>query len=730
MLCAVAIPVLVIGIALGLPVFLPCVMLIVLRLVTADYDTAGFFLVMFGGLLGGLVRDMYPSVPIYGVLLFFLGLCLFARRLKYINKNSWRFFLLLLLLFVPSFIYGPRSEYSVNKIYHIAQNGLFAIIAFNAYDRAKHFSSTAIAQLLIMESIAMMAFAIQKGYASPSSFFDYTWLREASERMYYYTGESPLFNYQIVGMNVLYASAFLLSKRKSIILELCFYLPICIHLILSSGARQAIFGFAIVIAMRILFFSNFTRRGKIAASGITLLLMIGYFAVLFNGMVDTAAGLVSDDTGEVAAVTARSVNYLTAFECVSDHPFFGAGLGGYEPYIEIMGEQYGKWPHNMILEIMCEMGIVGLLAIIILVYLFFKQNRIPFKHITRGRLYYFLPVVALLCRFMISADLGDSVVVLSSLFAVSNHKMKHLIKRRESSASVIQTVISDVEYQFNYSVIIPYHSRYNLLLTAYNSIPDRSDIQILIIDNADEHLELDQVPKKSLASTDYLTSSPEGGAGRARNVGLQEARGRWLLFLDADDYFPDSAFNSFDKYLDSSCEVIYFKPISVKLNNGQTSTRHVAYSKAVDDYLQNNNDSFLRYWYTVPWGKMVANGLVKTHSIVFEESIASNDLMFSVKTGYYAKQICACKDVTYVVTESGINESIDKTKTREMQFARFQVAVRQYQFMDKVGLKDQRFALFSFVVDSYLSFGVKEALKYLKYAKDNRVSIFSNMIRL
>ena len=69
---------------------------------------------------------------------------------------------------------------------------------------------------------------------------------------------------------------------------------------------------------------------------------------------------------------------------------------------------------------------------------------------------------------------------------------------------------------FNYSIIIPYRDRLSLFQKAIESIPDRKDIQLIIVDNAPQPLLQDQIPVKLLARVEYTKSSPVKGAGCAR----------------------------------------------------------------------------------------------------------------------------------------------------------------------------------------------------------------------
>lgn len=93
-----------------------------------------------------------------------------------------------------------------------------------------------------------------------------------------------------------------------------------------------------------------------------------------------------------------------------------------------------------------------------------------------------------------------------------------------------------------YTIIIPHHNIPELLKRCIDSIPNNPEIQIIVVD--DNSKDGDNYLKKySFLNRDNLLfiSTKEGrGAGYARNIGLSKARGKWLLFADADDFFTNN----------------------------------------------------------------------------------------------------------------------------------------------------------------------------------------------
>jgi len=282
--------------------------------------------------------------------------------------------------------------------------------------------------------------------------------------------------------------------------------------------------------------------------------------------------------------------------------------------------------------------------------------------------------------------------------------------------------------EFNYSIIIPYRDKYDLLLKAVDSIPDREDIQVIIVDNSIHTISRERVPAKNKASVVFTTSSPERGAGGARNVGLSYAVGLYLVFLDADDYFTLSAFDSFDKFLDKDYDIVYFDAESIHLKDGSPSNRHEKIHNYLSSFLIFGDEGPLRYRYVNPIAKLIRADLVRNNQISFEEVKVSNDAMFSVLTGHFAKKVFACKDVVYMITEGEVGSTLTKSRTAENQFIRFQVAIRRFQFITSVGKKKYRPRLIGAFRFALFNFGIKEFFRYVRYARDNKVG-FLNLFR-
>lgn len=276
---------------------------------------------------------------------------------------------------------------------------------------------------------------------------------------------------------------------------------------------------------------------------------------------------------------------------------------------------------------------------------------------------------------------------------------------------------------YNYSIIIPHHNCPQLLERLIASIPRRDDIQIIVVDDASDSgivdwntFKLDSTKNIEL----YLISKEESKwAGHARNVGLEHAEGKWLLFADSDDYYQDGAFDVLDQFVNGQDDIIYFNCGSVDSDTLEPSNRGKALNKHIDKYLSNpTNDNLdvIKYRLHAPWNKMIRHSLVKDKEIGFEEVIKGNDIQFTILTGYFAKQSKVIKDIIYVCTKRRGN----MTFGRQSEAVRYRVLQSHYfknAFYDYLGKKEWKMRSIDFyskyIAKSFTKLGWRRAIPFL-----------------
>ena len=285
---------------------------------------------------------------------------------------------------------------------------------------------------------------------------------------------------------------------------------------------------------------------------------------------------------------------------------------------------------------------------------------------------------------------------------------------------------------FTYSVIIPHKNCIPLLQRCLDSIPQRDDIQVIVIDDVSTLTEEERSMMESFQNdrTKVVFLTETKYAGGARNVGLSLAEGKWVVFSDSDDFFTPNAFEIMDDYVDSDYDIVFFGHTACFSDTLEPTDRYGERNQYIEEYVKTHSElaeKQLRYHNPIPSSKMLRNSFLKEKSICFEEIKTANDSMFSLMSGYYAKAIFADARKTYCGTVR--RGSLTQTKNRENAFCRYAETVREYVFFREHGLEDMYPWVTSAVFHALTDFGVKEFRKYLKLAREYRVNIWLGITR-
>lgn len=203
----------------------------------------------------------------------------------------------------------------------------------------------------------------------------------------------------------------------------------------------------------------------------------------------------------------------------------------------------------------------------------------------------------------------------------------------------------------NYSFIIPHYNSPNLLNRCLDSIPKRDDIQIIVVD---DNSPLDGKPhiEREDVQLIEMPKSESNGAGKARNVGLDCAKGKWILFADADDFYSDGFISDLDNEKDNDLiDIVFFNTTGVYSDNLEPSN----VADRVRGLISNagNSDADfekMKFRTNVPWCKMIKLSYINAYGFRFEEVRKGNDIMFCYQTSYFTNRIKVINKDLYVYT--------------------------------------------------------------------------------
>ena len=247
-----------------------------------------------------------------------------------------------------------------------------------------------------------------------------------------------------------------------------------------------------------------------------------------------------------------------------------------------------------------------------------------------------------------------------------------------------------------YTIIIPHYNIPHLLKRCLSSIPNREDVQIIVVDDCSSEGVQAELKKMEMQfhNVQFVYSEKNLGGGHARNVGLRYAKGKYVLFADADDFYHDNLNALLDDYSNEECDIVFFNADSLDSDTLGPAERDVRLQSSMGDVIK------LRYLFTEPWCKIVKKDLIEKYNIKFDEILAINDVTFSYMVGYNAKDIKVDKRKAYCVTYRP--DSISFTDSFEKELLRVEVMARKNRF-----LKDHQIPVF----DRHLLWPITDSLK-------------------
>lgn len=238
------------------------------------------------------------------------------------------------------------------------------------------------------------------------------------------------------------------------------------------------------------------------------------------------------------------------------------------------------------------------------------------------------------------------------------------------------------------SIIIPHHNTPILLQRLLDTIPTDDNIQTIVVDdNSDPTVvDFDCFPGKGIKNIEIYLTKEGRGAGYARNVGLQHAKGEWLLFADSDDFFTPDFYNIIKEYFHSDAEMVLFKASSVDSYTLEPSSRSENINNRIDECLAGKitaKEASIRV--QSPWCRFIRRDFVEQNDIRFDEVMACNDTMFTTKCTCLANKVEVSPDVIYTITYRQGSLWDSRKKNPKNYLTRLDVQIRRNKYVKKYG---------------------------------------------
>ena len=202
------------------------------------------------------------------------------------------------------------------------------------------------------------------------------------------------------------------------------------------------------------------------------------------------------------------------------------------------------------------------------------------------------------------------------------------------------------------SVIMPVYNSGEYLNECVDSIIQQTftDWELLCVDDAstDESLTILSAYVNKDVRIKVLQQEHRG-AGAARNLGLKNALGEYLLFLDSDDFFePNLIEDVYSRAKEKEADIVIyhvrqFDNASRKLIECNWAFQDSFYPFDVFSY-KDNPQKIFNAFQLCPWNKMFRRQFVIDNNIEWQEITHTNDFYFCCKALMCAQRITLVKE--------------------------------------------------------------------------------------
>ena len=207
------------------------------------------------------------------------------------------------------------------------------------------------------------------------------------------------------------------------------------------------------------------------------------------------------------------------------------------------------------------------------------------------------------------------------------------------------------------SVIIPVYNSGKYIKKCLDSLLNQTfkDFEAIIIDDGSIDNSVDIINNYLNDKRFILIKRKNGGIGSARNLGINKSTGKYITFLDSDDYLEnDYLLELYNKIEKDKLDIVVCNYNEIKNNE---LFRKIKINEFNNCYLK-NNPNLLLYINKSPWNKIYRKSIIKDikfpEDLKYEDTVFVCKLLLNNKLGYLNKYL-----YNYVIHDKSETTTMD-----------------------------------------------------------------------
>lgn len=258
------------------------------------------------------------------------------------------------------------------------------------------------------------------------------------------------------------------------------------------------------------------------------------------------------------------------------------------------------------------------------------------------------------------------------------------------------------------SIIVPVYNAEKAIGRCIESVLSQqfTDLELILIDDGskdgspailDEYAAKDERVK--------VIHKPNSGVSSTRNLGLAEAKGKYIQFMDADDWIPDDSTKILYRAMEESkCDLVvagFYRVVGERVaRKSSIDTDCLLTLKEYSEYMMENPAD---YYYGVLWNKLYRADLIREHQVQMDENLSfCEDFIFNLEYLIHTEKIRALNVPVYyyVKTEGGlVSKNMNPVKLVQMKLNVFTYYSKFFKnVLDEDKYKAERAGIAGFLI--------------------------------
>ncbi|WP_338359643.1 glycosyltransferase [Yeosuana marina] len=235
------------------------------------------------------------------------------------------------------------------------------------------------------------------------------------------------------------------------------------------------------------------------------------------------------------------------------------------------------------------------------------------------------------------------------------------------------------------SIIVPVYNVQDYLKTCIDSLFEQdlstNDYEVIAVNDGstDTSLNILEDLKKTYTSIKIITQENQGLSG-ARNTGINEAIGDYLLLVDSDDYILENSLKKITRIAqENNLDMLEFGAEGVSETK---QTVYISKNSTNGDILSGENYLATINYMSSACNKLYKRQFLNTHSLRFMPRVYIEDIEFNTRAVFKANRIQAIETIIahFLQREGSITRTNNLTKTKKMIYDIYTVLSSINQF--------------------------------------------------